>query len=182
MALAVNPALAADNPPVRFLGADYLSGKGLLLYFDASPEFDPGQTELSVVVGGFSYVLTCHFNARNVLVCVAPVKKSEIGQSAAVSFGGTTFDLTVPEANVPRIWACKGYSVGSYVYDVFDYDVEIVWHSIGTQVQNCPAMVGDAIPFFSPDHGDTELHYYSLDGSDNCAPDLGDGYYFEFCW
>jgi hypothetical protein len=183
-ALTINPALAASDPLVRFLGADYLSGKGLVLYFDVSPDFDPLQFENSISLEGFVYPLSCHFNVRNILVCVAPVKKSEIGQAAAVSFGGTTFDLTVPETNVPRITSgvCSGYSVGSYAYGVFDYDADLIWHSIGTNVQNCPAAVGDEIPLFSPDWGDTELHYYSLDGSDNCAPDLGDGYYFDLCW
>ncbi len=186
LALTVVPAMAADGPSIRFLGANYLSGKGLVLYFDVPSDLDPGQVENSVVVDGVSYSLTCHFNARGLLVCIAPVKKSGIGHSADVSFGGMTFNLTIPEVSVPRITPgvtmCAGYSVGSYVYDVFDYDSDLVWHSIGTHTQDCPAAVGDAIPFFSPDWGDTELHYYSLDGSDNCAPDLGDGYYFEFCW
>lgn len=147
LAASAFPALAA-GPSVSFLGADFISGKGLVLYFDVPADFDLSQADSFVVVDGITYPLNCLFNDGGILVCIAAVKKTAIGMTALIVFGGSSFETLVPEANVRPVViasACTGYT-----YSVYDYDLGFTWHEIGTHDQSCPALVGDAIPFFQP--------------------------------
>jgi hypothetical protein len=178
-ALAATPVFAAGESDFSFLGVDYITGKGLAVYFKVSEDSDFILLPNYVVIEDVNYPLDCQTRDNDEFICLAKVKKSAIGEQAEIHAGGRTFTAVVPEA---RVRLCNGYRLAGYTYSVYDYDLSLVWYEAGTHTQSCPAEVGDAIPFLSPDWGDTELHYYSLDGVDRCAPSLGDGYYFDSCW
>ena len=184
-AMYASPALAAGIPAIRFLGADYVSGKGLVLYFDVPEGVDIETIARNVVVNGVQFPLNCQFNANDLLACVAGVKKTDIGSTAFISFGGASFESKIPEANV-RV--CIGYSYNGYTYNVYDYGPEdIPWGLIGTYSQSCPAISGDVIVFFNANWAGLTLengyfdYKYVLDGLAACAPDFGNGYYYEDC-
>lgn len=177
-AAQASPAVAAGVDEIKFLGADYFRGKGLVLYFAIPDDFQMGTAPGSITIGEETYGLDCHINGQGLLACLAGVKSSAIGQGAWFTFNGKQIDLSVPDVNR----RCEGYAAGGYSYGIYDFDLSYVWYPIGVHVQDCPAMVGDAIQATSPDWGDTLPHYFSESGADRCAPDLGSGYYFDACW
>ena len=187
---AVTPAQAAGVTAVHILGADYISGKGLVLYFEVSVDFNLEAAEKLVIVNGIRFPLACQFKDNGLLVCVAGVKKTAIGSLASIFIGDASFESTIPEPNmpvVPVVNVCTGYE-----YNVYDYGPptpEIIpWGLIGTYTQPCPATVGDVIEFYNANWDGFQFYdgffdyTYSLDGNDVCAPDLGNGYYFEDCF
>ena len=185
VAMFATPALAADVPSVRFLGADYVSGKGLVLYFDIPEGFEFETIAKNVVVNGVQFPLSCQFNANGLLACVAGVKKSDIGSKAFISFSGASFESKIPEANV-RV--CIGYTYNGYTYNIYDYGPEdIPWGLIGTYTQSCPAITGDVITFYNGNWAGLTLedgyfdYTYVPDGAATCAPNFGNGYYYDDC-
>jgi hypothetical protein len=175
LAVSAVSAFAAE-PSITLLGVDFISGKGLVLYFNVGPDFDASQGG-SVVVDGVNYTMACHFNDSDRLVCIADVSKATIGSQSYVTIGGSNFDVVVPEANVP-VFVCSGYT-----YNVFDYGpAYIPWGVIGTYNQPCPASTGDQIyDYYNPNWDYSYDYVYGTVGSDYCAPELGGGYYYDNC-
>ena len=184
-ALLATPALAAEVSTVHFLGADYISGKGLVLYFEVPEGFEIESVEKNVTVNDVNFPLSCQFNANGLLACVAGVKKTDIGSMASIFFGGASYESIIPEANIRR---CAGYSSKGYSYDVYDYGPDAIpWGLIGTYTQSCPAVTGDVITFYNANWAGLTLengyfdYTYTLDGTITCAPNFGNGYYFDDC-
>jgi hypothetical protein len=180
LAVTAIPAFAA-GPDVSLLGVDFITGKGLVVYFNVGPDFDPDQAG-SVVVNGVSYPLSCHFNDGGLLVCIAAVKKTAIGELADISLGDSSFEVIVPAANIPIV---SFSSCSSYTYNVIDYgpeDGNTDWHVFDTYTQCSPAELGDTLhDYYNPEYDDT-FDYIFSELAGECGegdPDLGDGYYYN---
>jgi hypothetical protein len=181
LGLSANPAWAAQESTIHFLGVDYISGKGLIIYFDAPEGFEFDTFEKNVVVNGVQFALDCHFNGNKLLVCIAGVKKDDIGNKALINLGGREFEAEVPEANVKK---CNS----SFTYGVYDYGPDAIpWGLIGTVTQPCQALVGDTIVFYNANWAGLTVengyfnYTYVPSGVAACAPNFGDGYYYDDC-
>jgi hypothetical protein len=170
-ALAVTPAAAVGEKSITFLGATYIQGKGVVFEFKVVGEFSdlPGY----VRVGGQQYALSCHFNGKGNLACMATQGLAHfIGQNVQGEIAGYTFSGSIK----------GGGSSSSNCYSVYDYYPTYQdWYTVGQNCQGSPASAGDAITFYNPDYGLNHNYKFSLTtGLEVCpaSPDLGEGYYY----
>jgi len=167
MAFAGTAAAApASAGTATLVSVVYVPGKGPVFTFEVSGEFSKADLKGSVhVEGGEDFDLHCSQVDATTVVCTT--SKKAAGGNVAVTFGGSTFWTSVPEAP------------SQYCYNVYDYDLDDVWQSYGTHCQDTPAQYGDEIPWYNPDWDD---YYDAVFMSEHvCAGIVEDAYYYPFC-
>jgi hypothetical protein len=158
LALAVTPVAAAGEKSITFLGAQLIPGKGVVFEFNVVGEF----SDLSgfVKVGGQQFGLSCHFNGKGNLACMASQGLSRyLGQVATGSINGYNFSGLI-----------RGFCYS--VYDYYPNPLPENWGEIGKHCQKSPASPGDIIQFHNPDYPSTPFwnYGYSLGYYFVCGP------------
>lgn len=156
------------------VSVEYVPGKGPVFTFEVSGKFSNAELKGFLHVdGGADFDLYCAQVDSTTVTCT--VSKKTAGKRVSLSWGGSTYWTSVP--NAPE--SC---------YHVYDWNTPgpyTSWVYYGSVCQEKPAQYGDFISWYNPGWGDTFDYEYlpqSPDGSScTTAPISGDAYYYPDC-
>jgi hypothetical protein len=170
---AVKPVAAAGNEhSIQIIFVQYIPGKGVVFKFQVKGDFGKTLERGTVTIKGSDFKLTCGFTDFGDLSCIASQGLSKyVGEYAHIFIAGYSFNVLIRGA--------------AYCYNIIDYPPVYpyfdAWKVYGTHCQGSPAQAGDSFTYYNPDWD----HYYSVyfftNGTDACAPDFGEAYYFDDC-
>jgi len=157
------------------ISVDYIPGKGPVFTFQVSGHFSNADLKGALhVEGGADFDLYCTQVDSSMVKCT--VSKNAAGKRVSLSWGGSTFWTSVP--NAPAA-SC---------YNVYDWNTPApytTWVNYGTVCQERPAQYGDVIGWYNPGWGATFPYEYLPQSPDDpsctTAPISGDAYYFPIC-
>ena len=168
----VGSAAAAplSSGSITLLSVEYVPGKGPVFTFSVSGHFSKSDLKGFVhVENGEDYDLSCTQVDETTVKC--GVSKKVAGTSVALTWGGSTFWTSVP--NAPE-----------YCYNVYDWDFGTPpseWVNYGTYCQETQAQYGDFIIWDNPSW-DIWPYEFLPESPDSCPfYHPGDAYYFPAC-
>ena len=155
---------------ITLLSVEYVPGKGPVFTFSVSGHFSRSDLKGFVHVdGGADFDLSCTQVDESTVKCTTSKKVG--GTNAAITWGGSTFWTSVP--NAPE-----------YCYSVYDWDLgspPSEWVNYGTYCQETQAQYGDFIIWDNPSWGSWPYEFLP-ESPDSCSfYHPGDAYYFPAC-
>ncbi len=161
------------------ISVDYIPGKGPVFTFQVSGHFSNADLKGALhVEGGADFDLYCTQVDSSTVKCT--VSKNAAGKRVSLSWGGSTFWTSVPNAPAE---SC--YNVYDWNYTGDPFGPFTNWVNYGTVCQERPAKYGDSINWYNPVWGHNYDYDYlpqsPNDPSCTTAPVSGDAYYYPYC-
>jgi hypothetical protein len=167
--MLVGTAAAAPQAAgsAKLVSVQYVPGKGPVFTFKVKGKFSKSELNGSLhVEGGSNYSLSCTQVDENTVKCSTSAKVA--GVKVSLTWGGSTFWATVPEAPI-------------FCYGIYDWtSTRDAWMLYGSHCQETHAEYGDSFTWDNPQWG--ESPYIFLPGSLVCPfYQPGDAYYYPGC-